>query len=545
MNSQVLAIFATEAAERFNYYGLASLLALYLSQGRTSLSEHTAAAVFSVFTGLAYATPLMGSAMASTRLGMYGTIAVLSCVYLAGGVLLSISAALGERITVEAARVLVFVSLLLIATGTGGIKPNVAAFGALQVSTANGQHEEATTSAGERSDFEQHSTALTHHSTPNEMQGEDSQVKLTSVDEKPFLAKFFSMFYFVINVGSIFGQLLIPAAQKWYGYPLAFATSAAVLLSSIAIFIGGNTCTQGGYRHDGGNEDLADGSKDLNDESNPPMSFQTGLRLAIDSRFGFTPRRARAIHGDVLCEVWRRCAQTASLLVVVSLYWAAYAAMGALWVQQAAKLALPFGLSAAQWTALNPVTVLVALPLFEHIGRGYRAKPKVAVGIGLAAAAVWSSVAVQMSIDSAGAAVSADATEPLHTVNGLWSLPQWVALGASEPLASVVSLQLAYADAPEGRGYKSLLQSFWLLTCALGSVIAAVTVETLGDQGLSTVWQLSALAGLGTCGAVLFGAIAYCEPRTASNVAGSTLVGPETAETGRPSARYRRIPEDG
>lgn len=92
-------------------------------------------------------------------------------------------------------RTLSTIGLLLIAIGTGGIKPCVAAFGA-------------------------------------------DQFRLP--DQKDLLPHFFSIFYFTINLGGFVGMILTPILRKWitcFGedtcYALGFGFPALLMLISI------------------------------------------------------------------------------------------------------------------------------------------------------------------------------------------------------------------------------------------------------------------------------------------------------------------------
>jgi len=105
-----------------------------------------AAALVTSWAGACYLTPLLGAWLADARWGRYRTILRLSLVYLAGMTLLAVSASFpgvlapvagsGLRATFGQRALLSF-ALYLVALGTGGIKPNVSAFGADQFDTAN------------------------------------------------------------------------------------------------------------------------------------------------------------------------------------------------------------------------------------------------------------------------------------------------------------------------------------------------------------------------------------------------------------------------
>lgn len=420
LNRRVLTICLVESAERFSYYGTNSQLALFLSSGPASFPPSLASSSVSLFTSLAYLTPLLGANLA-TRHGMYSTILSLGLVYLLGALLLPISA-LHSPISLP----LSLISLLLIALGTGGIKPNVAAFGALQIADSPTEHDD------------------------------------------PRLTSFFTAFYFVINVGAIFGQLAVPAIQKTAGYALSFAASFLVLLFSLLVFTLGNYYPS--YIHEA--------PKAADQPVDTPAEL---ARVAIVTRLGTT-------WNDIPPDKAARLAiavRSIRLLVPVTLFWAGYMAISSAWLLQASRMALPLGLSAGQWSALNPIVVLVTLPLSSagFTRMGIPSEARVALGMALGAVALFFSVLVQRWIDAG-------------VVSGLYTLPQWLTLSVAEVLASVSSLELAHKGAPEE--LKSAMQAAWLLVTAGGSALAAVIFATVkGMEQALTVLSVLMVVGVG------------------------------------------------
>ena len=120
----ILNIVSNEAAERFSFYGMKSILVVFMTahmrgdSGEPSpVSEANAREYYHAFTSAVYITPLGGALLAEALLGKYRTIVWLSTVYCAGHLAL----ALNET------RSGLAVGLALIALGSGGIKPCVSA----------------------------------------------------------------------------------------------------------------------------------------------------------------------------------------------------------------------------------------------------------------------------------------------------------------------------------------------------------------------------------------------------------------------------------
>lgn len=82
--------------------------------------------LYHAFTMFVYFFPVFGAILSDSYLGKFRTIFFLSIVYASGSILLSLTAIDPLSIPQKAFSML---ALLLIAIGTGGIKPCVAAFG--------------------------------------------------------------------------------------------------------------------------------------------------------------------------------------------------------------------------------------------------------------------------------------------------------------------------------------------------------------------------------------------------------------------------------
>uniref|UniRef100_A0A671QQC0 Solute carrier family 15 member 2 n=1 Tax=Sinocyclocheilus anshuiensis TaxID=1608454 RepID=A0A671QQC0_9TELE len=156
-------------------------------------------AVYHAFSSLCYFTPLLGAMITDSWLGKFKTIIYLSIVYVIGHVVKSVGAIpdVGDS-TLHI--VLSMLGLVLIAFGTGGIQPCVAAFGGDQFDEEN--------------------------------------VKEST--------KFFSIFYMSINAGSVLPTIVTPILRgdvKCFGgdcYALAFGVPAALMIVALVVFISGS-----------------------------------------------------------------------------------------------------------------------------------------------------------------------------------------------------------------------------------------------------------------------------------------------------------------
>ncbi len=122
-------LFATEMWERFSYYGMRALLTLYLTaelaNGGFGLNRQDSLALYAIFTGLVYLTPILGGWVADNFLGKRKTVYVGGLVMAVGQFLLAASAFLSSSLDVET-RLLVFnFGLGVLIIGNGFFKPNI------------------------------------------------------------------------------------------------------------------------------------------------------------------------------------------------------------------------------------------------------------------------------------------------------------------------------------------------------------------------------------------------------------------------------------
>ena len=111
-------IIGNEAAERFSYYGMMSILTIYLSR-QLNLGDVEGKKIVHLFATAVYFLPLFGAWLADKWLGRYWTILTISFFYCAGH---------GALALFEGNLNGVYLGLILIAIGAGGIKPCVSAF---------------------------------------------------------------------------------------------------------------------------------------------------------------------------------------------------------------------------------------------------------------------------------------------------------------------------------------------------------------------------------------------------------------------------------
>ncbi len=172
-------IVGNEVCERFGYYGMRSILVVFMLN-TLRMHQQDAEAVYHLFVAGVYLLPLLGAYLSDRILGKYYTIFTLSIVYCLG----HLSLALWET------KVGLYFGLSLIALGAGGIKPCVSAFVGDQFSTKN----------------------------------------------ESLLKKVFDLFYWTINFGAFFSTLLIPFVLVRWGSKLAFGIPGILMVIATLIF---------------------------------------------------------------------------------------------------------------------------------------------------------------------------------------------------------------------------------------------------------------------------------------------------------------------
>ena len=185
-------IIGNEAAERFSFYGMKAILAVFFTQylflmdgvGGAPMSEAKSAELVHLFNGAFYLTPLLGALLADGLFGKYRVIIWLSLVYCCGHGALALMGKFGHS------EQWMFGGLILIALGAGGIKPCVSAHVGDQFGTKN------------------------FHLLP----------------------RVFNWFYFAINLGAFASMLLTPWLLEWYGPHWAFGVPGVLMAIATLVF---------------------------------------------------------------------------------------------------------------------------------------------------------------------------------------------------------------------------------------------------------------------------------------------------------------------
>jgi POT family proton-dependent oligopeptide transporter len=180
--SQIRYLAWNEGCERFSFYGMSSILTIYMAR-HLGLPESDAEGNFHLFVFAAYVMPLVGAYIADRFLGRYAVILWLSLGYVFGHATMA-------AFESEAG---LWAGLLLVAIGAGGIKPCAAAF------------------VGDQFD----------------------------APRRHLLEKVYDLYYWVINLGSTAATLAIPELLDRFGPRVAFALPGVLMAGALVIFWAG------------------------------------------------------------------------------------------------------------------------------------------------------------------------------------------------------------------------------------------------------------------------------------------------------------------
>lgn len=404
---QIKWIVANEAAERYSFYGMRSILVVFLVSF-FGMERSDATADYHFFVAACYLLPLFGGYLADRFLGKYKTILYLSLVYCVGQFMLafSINSPAGF-----------YFGLALIAIGSGGIKPCVSA------------------NVGDQ----------------------------FKSDQKTELNRVFDLFYWTINFGSFFSTLLTPWTLAAFGPAVAFGIPGILmLLATFFFWLGRNQYVK-----------------------LPPTGKQehSSFKILFTALVNFGKReKGSGILGGALIkhpkekvDDVKAALEVGKIFIAIVVFWALFDQHGSSWVLQATEmklqgtiLGIPYNLLPSQIAALNPIMVMILIPIFSFIIYPFcentlkiNLTPLKKIGVGMFLAGFsFIFVAIFQFILDGG-----------NQISVLWQVLPFLIITMSEVMISITGLEFAYTQAPYSM--KSTIMSFWLLTVFFGNMLTA------------------------------------------------------------------------
>jgi POT family proton-dependent oligopeptide transporter len=483
---QIAYIIGNEGCERFSFYGMRNILTVFLVTSLLAYlpeSERGGAAkdVFHTFVIGVYFFPLLGGWLADRFLGKYHTILWLSLVYSLGQGCLALFVD---------SRPGFYFGLGLIALGSGGIKPCVAAFVGDQFDQTNKHRAKVV----------------------------------------------FDAFYWIINFGSFFASLLMPVFLKQLGPAIAFGIPGALMfISTVVLWLGRKryvlvppapphpdsflNVSRSALAAGRAGKILA-GFGLVLALSALVFAAQIGVVIALCSAlvaviaFGgmgvwIQLDGARGRHPDAAVEGVRSVLRVLVLFALVTPFWSLFDQKASTWVLQGDAMTKPAWFQSSQMQALNPFLVMVLIPFnnfvlyptLRRFGWEMTALRRMITGIAFAGIA-WVVVASMQVLLDKGTALSIT-----------WQMLPYVFLTLGEVWVSATGLEFAYSQAPPAM--KGVLMSFWNLAVTVGNLWVLVANAIARNPGVTgfiastgfgvTAFQMFFFAGFAFAAALAFG----------------------------------------
>ncbi|KAL0919683.1 hypothetical protein M5K25_011796 [Dendrobium thyrsiflorum] len=476
-------ILANECCERLAYYGMSTNLVNYM---KSRLNEGNAMASKNVnnWSGTCYITPLLGAFVADAYWGRYRTIASFMVIYIFGLVLLTMTASLkglkpvcnGGTCDPKAGQTAaVFVSLYLIALGTGGIKPCVSSFGADQFDDSDESEKKSKTS-------------------------------------------FFNWFYFSINIGALVASSALVYIQTHVGWGWGFGIPAVAMAIAVVSFFIGTPL----YRHQkpGGSpltriaqvlvasfrkyDVKVPADKSLLYESSDKESLIEGSRkLEHTELLKFFDKAAVETEKDIVktsVNPWRlsTVTQVEEFKSVVRLLpiWATgiifstvYSQMSTMFVLQGNTLdphmGPNFSIPSASLSIFDTISVIFWVPIYDRIlvpivrkitgnERGFTQLTRMGIGLFISIFAMLAAGILEVIRLRTIERHNLYDSKGFVPISIFWQIPQYFIIGAAEVFTFVGQLEFFYDQAPDAM--RSTCSALSLTTNALGNYLSSLLV---------------------------------------------------------------------
>jgi len=349
------------------------------------MTAEQAKTYFHLFVAAVYFTPVIGALLCDIFLGKYRTILLFAVINCLGLLVLAL----------DQTRLGLATGLVLVAVGSGAIKPCVSANVGDQFGKSN----------------------------------------------ERLLKIFYGWFYFVINFGAFFTQLLVPFLLNKYGPRVAFGTPCAAMILATAVFWMGRWK----FVHV------------------PPGGI------------GFVKE---CLSGEGLRALGKLCI----IYLFVAMFWALWDQIDAAWILQAEYMDrnwLGHEWLPAQIVAVNPLFIMALIPLFHYviypaISIVFPLTPlrKVSIGFFVTAGAFVIPALLQRQIDAG------------FTPTIGWQIIAHLVLASAEVMVSITCLEFSYTQAP--KKMKSFIMAVFFLSITLGDLFtAAVNYFIQNEDGTS------------------------------------------------------------
>ncbi len=460
----LMTLFGTELWERFSYYGMRAILLFFitdtLANDGLGLDDSLGSALVAVYGAGVYLLSVIGGWLADRVVGARRSVLYGGVIIASGHVCLAIPASQAS-----------YLGIVLVALGTGLLKPNVSS-----------------------------------------MVGELYSREDTRRDSA------FSIFYMGINIGSLLAPILVGAARAWGGYHAGFAVAAVGMAIALVFFVAGRPLLGGA------------GETPPNPLTAADRAGVAKLVAAIGVGVALAVALAAAVTGGFTLETWVDALSYIALAAPVATFWvmfrspkvtahersrlAAYvplfvAAM-LFWMifEQAANTLSAFAedrtdltfaghtFSPELFQSVNPAAIIVLAPVFAWLWLKLDDRPPTAVkfAIGLTLAALSFLFLAGVS------AVIGDDLAPWWVL-----VVVYVVQTVGELFLSPVGLAATTLLAPQA--FRGQAMALWFLATSAGNAITAQLVQA--TEGAS---DTAYFGGIGVAALVVAGVMFALAP---------------------------------
>ncbi|MDO5295604.1 MAG: peptide MFS transporter [bacterium] len=487
-------LFGTEAWERFSYYGMRAILVLYLCDavmnGGKAYSRADALALYGIYTGLVYLTPMIGGYLADRFLGARKAIII-------GG----ITMALGELCMAFPA--LLYPALALLIIGNGFFKPNIS-------NIVGGLYD----------------------------------------DNDPRRDGGFTIFYMGINLGAFFSPLVCGTLASMYGYRWGFiAACLGMVIGQIIFNLGFKHYGLTGYPPDmkyvkPGTplrfKDWFDifayiaaigaiiaasifiGKAAVPNNINAPLPIAVAIFALAAVALSFTSKKnsgspvpsasqaaieaataapagsSKMVLGFTV-EEWQRIAVIVILSCFVIFFWMGFEQAGGsmtLFAEQKTDRAVgSFTIPASYFQAVNPFIICTFAPLFSMMWYAWdNSKYKISTPYKMVIGLFFLSLGFVVMYIADGRVVLDSAGNVSQGVSPWWLASVYFLHTMGELCLSPVGLSMVTKLSPQR--IMSVMMGFWFLSSAAANYMAGMLETLLSSTGMN-MWHFLILSSAG------------------------------------------------
>lgn len=491
-------IFSNEVCEKLAVVGFGSNMISYLTS-ELHLPMTKAANTLTNFSGTGSLTPLLGAFIADSFAGRFWTITIASAIYQIGMIILTLSAVLpqlrpppcnGDQVCKEATSgqlYILYVSLLLTAIGSGGIRPCVVSFGADQFDESDPKQKTSTW-------------------------------------------KFFNWYYFCMGASMLLAVTVIVYIQDFVGWGWGLGIPTVAMAISIVTFIFGyplyrkldpagspftrlvQVCVAAYKKR---KLPIASDTRLLYENEELDAAISLGGRLVHTNHMKFLDKAAIVTEGDdtKAPNMWRintvhRVEELKSIIRMGPIWAAgiliitAYAQQGTFSLQQAKTmnrhLTKSFQIPAASMSVFTLSSMLSTIMFYDlilvPILRRYTGLERgmtflTRMGVGFAISILATLVAGFAEVKRKQVAFAHGLSDRPHEtipISVFWIAPQYCLHGVAEAFMSIGHLEFFYDQAPESM--RSTATALFWLSISAGNYMSTFLVSlvhkyTAGPNG--------------------------------------------------------------